>query len=222
MSVQNKLTPLSTTLFIFALCTSYMFISMQSAKYTYVGDYKFILFKVLIVISTIALGFFTTVFSCAVYAIDVRKIKEFVTNFDFTRNHIVQTFLLYISSIWMSLAIAMLPFGHTVYAVGTGAVDVDRTQQLLAVQQTVYSGPYYIFMILTSIFLFIFFVVAGHTYNTRPWGVDAETPENSMKVIANTLKSAVNARPTFGFYFQLDEKDLQKVRQQQQQQSSGD
>ena len=58
MSDSNSyLTPLSTVLFIFSLCTAYMFLSMNGGDYTYVGDYKFILFKVMITISTVAIGF---------------------------------------------------------------------------------------------------------------------------------------------------------------------
>lgn len=201
--MQNNLTPLSTTFFIFALCTSYMFITMNNSSYSYIADYKFILFKILIVISTIALGFFTTVLSCTLYA---TPLKDAIAAYDFTTNHLVQTFLLYISSIWMALAIALLPFNHTVYDAATGAVDVDRTQQLHVVQQTVYSGPYYMFMILMGFFLFVNFVVIGHTYNTSPF--QAKATFGSSKGIAHSLAVGASAQSTFGFYFRLRPSDL--------------
>lgn len=219
--MQNNLTPLSTTFFIFALCTSYMFITMNNAQYSYVADYKYIMFKILIVISTIALGFLTTVFSCSLYAIDNEFVRTLVTNYDFTRNHLVQTFMLYVSSIWMALAIALLPFSHTVYDNSTGTVDVDRTQQLMVVQQTVYSGPYYMLMLLMSVFLFVFFLVVGHTYNQRPW-LDTEQLESAQQMgdggssarIAQALKIGAKAQSTFGCYFRIDENDLRQIGEQ--------
>lgn len=210
--MQSNLTPLSTTFFIFALCTSYMFITMNNASYSYIADYKFILFKILIVISTIALGYLTTLFSCSMYAIDNTFVRNIVVNYDFTTNHIVQTFLIYISSIWMALAIALLPFSHTIYDNSTGAVDIDKTQQLMVVQQTVYSGPYYIFMILMGICLFVFFLVIGHTYNITPWlGGKNNIQNGSSQKIAMTLAKGANAQATFGFYFRLREEDLKEL-----------
>lgn len=212
--MQNNLTPLSTTFFIFALCTSYIFISMNNAEFSYIADYKFILFKIVIIISTIALGFLTTVFSCSIYAIDIPMVRQIITNYDFTTNHIVQTFLLYISSVWMALVMALLPFGHTVFNRTTGAVDSDKTQQLMVVQQTVYSGPYYIFMILMGVFLFIFFVVVGHTYNVTPWLANLENPGTSEGIV-RTLKAGARAQATFGFYFRLSPEDLQQLQSAQ-------
>ena len=197
--MQNNLTPLAIVLYLFALCTSYMFITMNASKYTYTGDYKFILFKTLMLVSIIALGFFITMFSCFIYTLPIPNLK----NVDFTRNHLVQTFLLYISSVWMALAVALLPFGHTVYNNETGSVDESRTTQLAVMHQVVYSGPYYTFMTLFSIFLFVAFVTIGHTYNKKPWTYEDEE-ENSIKNVFSVLKYAMNARSTFGFYFRLE------------------
>lgn len=197
--MQNNLTPLAIVLYLFALCTSYMFIMMNASKYNYTGDYKFILFKTLLLVAIIALGFFITMFSCFIYTLPIPNLK----NIDFTRNHLVQTFLLYISSVWMALAVALLPFGHTVYNNETGSVDESRTTQLAVMHQVVYSGPYYTFMTLFSIFLFVAFVTIGHTYNKKPWTHEDEE-ENSIKNVFSVLKYAMNARSTFGFYFRLE------------------
>lgn len=199
--MQNNLTPLAIVLYLFALCTSYMFITMNASKYTYTGDYKFILFKTLMLVSIIALGFFITMFSCFLYTLPIPNLK----NVDFTRNHIVQTFFLYISSVWMALAVALLPFGHTVYNTDTGTVDENHTMQLAVMHQVVYSGPYYAFMTLFSFFLFVAFVAIGHTYNKKPWTYEPdEKEEQSIKNVFNILKFAMNARSTFGFYFRLE------------------
>lgn len=197
--MQNNLTPLAIVLYLFALCTSYMFITMNASKYTYTGDYKFILFKTLMLVSIIALGFFITMFSCFIYTLPIPNLK----NVDFTRNHLVQTFLLYISSVWMALAVALLPFGHTVYNNETGSVDESRTMQLAVMYQVVYSGPYYTFMTLFSFFLFVAFVAIGHTYNKKPW-THEQKEDNSIKNVFGILKYAMNARSTFGFYFRLE------------------
>ena len=207
--MQNNLTPLAIVLYIFALCTSYMFISLNASKYNYAGDYKFILFKMQILISTIALGFFITLFSCFIYALPFQSIK----NFDITRNHLVQTFLLYFSSVWMALAVALLPFGHTVYNMENGAVDKDLSTQLNIMHQVVYSGPYYAFMVLFSVMLFVAFIAIGHTYNHTPWKyVEGGSSNNgSIRNIFKVFKYALGVRSTFGFYFRLDPDKYEKM-----------
>ena len=205
--MQNNLTPLSIVLFLFALCTSYMFIVMNASTHTYIGDYKFIMFKVIIVISTIALGFFISMFSCFMYTLPLPDIMDY----DLSLNHIVQTFLLYLSSVWMALSIALLPFGHTVYNKNSDAVDEDRTSQLIIVQQVVYATPYYIFMIMLGIFLFVAFIAIGHTYNKTPWRVNTEedAPSGGLTSILTVLKHAFGMRATFGFYFRFDKETQQ-------------
>jgi hypothetical protein len=215
--MQNNLTPLAIVLYLFAICTSYMFITMNASKYSYTGDYKFILFKTLMLVSIIALGFFITTFSCFIYTLPIPNLK----NIDFTRNHLVQTFLLYISSVWMALAVALLPFGHTVYNKETGAVDENRTTQMAVMHQVVYTGPYYTFMTLFSIFLFVAFVAIGHTYNKKPWTYEEEGESGSIKNVFSILKYAMNARSTFGFYFRLDPEQYKQLTDSAGQENGG-
>lgn len=198
MSDSNSyLTPLSTVLFIFSLCTAYMFLAMNGTDYTYVGDYKFILFKVMITISTVAIGFIITITSVAWYSIP--RLSEY----DISKNTVVCTFLMYLSSIWISLAVAMLPFGHTVYIAGTNNIDQERTAQLRAAQQAIYSGPYYILMIFMSVNLFVFALVIGARYFMS--GQNGE--KLSLKTAfggsyADSWKKMMHhLRPTFGCYF---------------------
>ena len=205
--MQNNLTPLAIVLYIFALCTSYMFISLNASKYNYAGDYKFILFKLQILIATIALGFFVTLFSCFVYALPFKSVRSF----DITRNHLVQTFLLYFSSVWMALAVALLPFGHTVYNTESGAMDKDLSTQLNIMHQVVYSGPYYAFMTVFSVMLFVAFVAIGHTYNHTPWKHTEGGTSGSVRNIFKVLKYAMGVRSTFGFYFRLDPDKYEKM-----------
>lgn len=206
--MQNNLTPLSIVLYIFALCTSYMFLTLNASKYNYAGDYKFILFKTQILISIIALGFFTTLFSCFIYALPYSSIKSF----DITRNHLVQTFLLYFSSVWMALAVALLPFGHTVYNTENGSVDKDLSAQMTIMHQVVYSGPYYAFMTLFSVLMFIVFIAIGHTYNHTPWKyVEGDSNNGSIRNIFKVFKYAMGIRSTFGFYFRMDKDKYEKM-----------
>ena len=195
MSDSNSyLTPLSTVLFIFSLCTAYMFLAMNGTDYTYVGDYKFILFKVMITISTVAIGFIITITSVAWYSIPG------LSDYDISKNTVVCTFLMYLSSIWISLAVAMLPFGHTVYIAGTNNIDQDRTAQLNAAQQAIYSGPYHILMIIMSVNLFVFALVIGARYFQS--GNKPSLAKAFGGPYAESWKKMMdNLRPTFGCYF---------------------
>lgn len=187
------LTPLTTVLFIFALCTSYMFLSMNGGDFTYVGDYKFILFKVMIIISTIALGFLVTMTSPAYYMFPI----ETIVQWDMTKNVVVTTFLLYLSSIWLSLAVALLPFGHTVYIGNTNNIDEERTLQLNAIQKTVYSGPYHVLMILMSIGLMVLVIALLYRMH-RAEGSISGTFYDIGEAYSSML-SKLHA--TFGCYF---------------------
>lgn len=189
----SYLTPLSTVLFIFALCTSFMFLSMNGSDYSYVGDYKFILFKVMIVISTIAMGFLLTLTSPAYYMIPFEPILKW----DLTKNVVVSTFLLYLSSIWLSLAVAMLPFGHTVYIGNTNNIDTERTLQLNAVQQTVYSGPYRLLMILMSVGLMWLVVMLM----VRMWMAEGDLSRTFGNIITGYTEMFSKLHATFGCYF---------------------
>lgn len=112
----------------------------------------------------------------------------------------------------MALAVALLPFGHTVYMVDNGAVDKDRTGQLNIMHQVVYTWPYYLFMILFSIMLFVVFVGVGHTYNQTPWkNADGSSSGGSMKQVVKIMKCAMGVRSTFGFYFRLDNDKYKKM-----------
>ena len=209
------LTPIATVMFIFALCTAYMFLAMNASKNVYVGDYKFVLFKVMMVISTIGLGFLATVTSVSYYyfiiswaGADASGAVETLNSYDFTNSGVITTLLLYLSSLWMAVAIALLPFGHTVYNRTDNTIDVDATNQLSAVQQAVYSGPYYVLMVFASLNLFAFFVMISHLpYNPiqalHQHG-DGKTPDAFTKALTIMGKTLAALRPTLGCYFRLD------------------
>lgn len=207
--MQNNLTPLSIVLYIFALCTSYMFLTLNASKYNYAGDYKFILFKSQILISIVALGFFSTLLSCFFYALPYWSIKYFDK---VIRNHLVQTFFLYFSSVWMALAVALLPFGHTVYNTENGAVDKDLSAQMTIMHQVVYSGPYYAFLTLFAVLMFSAFIAIGHTYNHTPWKyVEGDSNNGSIRNIFKIFQYAMSIRSTFGFYFRMDKDKHEKM-----------
>ena len=215
------LTPIATVMFIFALCTAYMFLAMNASKHVYVGDYKFVLFKVMMVISTIGLGFLATVTSVSYYYFIISwagqeaasGAVETLNSYDFTNSGVITTLLLYLSSLWMAVAIALLPFGHTVYNRTDNTIDVDATNQLSAVQQAVYSGPYYVLMVFASLNLFAFFVMISHLpYNpiqVLAAGENADenagkTPNAFTKALTIMGKTLAALRPTLGCYFRLD------------------
>ena len=207
----NYLTPLSMVFFVFAICASFMFISSSSATYSYVGDNKFILFKIMMVISTIAMGYVATVLSVSLYALSSKfgaGVYAVATKFfDFSRNSVVTTVLLYMSSIWLALAIALLPYGHTVYITGTNNIDPSRTKQLVAVQQTVYAMPFYVLLVVMALNLFTVVVVACFLF------CDSDKPSKALLDMSSVYtRSLMAVRPTFGWYFKHDGDKWEKLK----------
>ena len=204
MSDDSYLTPISVVFFVFAVCTSYMFLSANSSKYTYIGDNKFVLFKVMITLSTVALGYVASVMSVSYYSLATcfgsPYTESIFSAMGIFRSRFITTFLLYLSSLWLGLAVAMLPFGHTVYIGNTSNVDMDRTNQLIAVQQTVYALPYYILMCVMSINLMMFIVMCALTY-IHP---SNKTQHTAMHILKIMERSITAVRPTFGWYFRFE------------------
>lgn len=197
------MTPVIVVLFVLALCTTYVYIAMQASTYVYVGDYKFVMFKVMMVVSIIAMGYLTTMLSYSYKNLPFigEKLAEAVLNMmeDHEGKHrIARTFLEYLSGIWFVFAVALLPFGHTVHVAGTQQIDVDRTSQLLMMHQTIYSGPYFLMMLAFSLHLFLFFFAIGN-YNERLSGERGDDTDFSH--LPTPLTDVMKIVPTCGWFF---------------------
>jgi hypothetical protein len=211
MSTTSYLTPLSMVFFVFAICASYMFITSSSAKYAYIGDSKFIIFKTMMLISTIAMGYVITIASVSLYVIASKfgaPVFSIVSKvLDFTRNSAFSTLLLYMSSIWLGLAVALLPYGHTVYIAGTNNIDPSRTKQLVAVQQTVYAMPFWVLLFTMGVSLMFFIILSCFMF------VGTTKPSDAILNTGATFgKALTGIRPTMGWYFRFDSDKWDKIK----------
>ena len=210
------MTPVIVILFMLALCTSYVYIAMNASNLTYVGDYKFVMFKLMMVVSIIAMGYLSTLFSvCYAHLPFVgptiaNGLKMFFEqpasneHGGVPTNTLVRTFLEYLSGVWFILAVALLPFGHTVFQTGTQNIDVDRTNQLKMIYQTVYSGPYYFITLVFSVHLFLlFFALANSNHVLQGIG---EKGEGAHRSVGGSLKDcALKITPTCGWFFYIQD-----------------
>ena len=225
------MTPIIVILFVLALCTSYVFIMMNSGKLIYVGDYKFVMFKLMIIVSIVAMGYFITWFSVCyenlplvgpAIARSAKSLMRRTGSDGAMQNTIFRTFLEYASGVWFVLAIALLPFGHSVYKTGTQEIDKDRSYQLLTAQQAIYSGPYYFFTIIFCLhILFIFMVVANSnmpdhvrknlntaTNNSTLFQSSSNADIGESNPFVN-LSKVKNIMPTCGWFFYISDTSKQ-------------
>ena len=68
----------------------------------------------------------------------------------------------------IAIAFALLPYGHTVFDRSTGAVDRERTRQILILHRLVYGLPYYILLIAFMFTSFLFVVGLGEVNAPDP------------------------------------------------------
>lgn len=211
------MTPVIVILFVLALCTSYVYIAMNASTLTYVGDYKFVMFKTMMVVSIIAMGYLSTWFSVCYANLPIvgpKVANGLKTLFEkpaseedggVPTNTVMRTFLEYLSGVWFILAVALLPFGHTVFETGTQNIDMDRTNQLKMIYQTVYAGPYYFMTLIFSVHLFlVFFALGNSNHKLQGVGEDGEGPEGGIEGALSALtKFSGEITPTCGWFFYI-------------------
>ena len=198
------MTPIIIILFLLGLITAYVFIALNQSKYTFSGDYKFVMFKFAILISTIALGFLTTAFSPYIESFPMigSKIAGLYRIVDY---NVIKKIILYISCLWFIFAIALLPFGHTIISTETGIVDNDRTKQLTIFYSAIYTTPYYILFTLFSLNLFFFIVSLSDWNHAKSYeGELGEKNETFNDYFQKVKQKMENIKPTLGFYFHRD------------------
>ena len=199
VNTDEGIPPILVVLLLVGLFTAYLFLSFSHAQYAYAGDYPFVFTKLGVLLSIIALGYFTTLFS------------PFVSLFPFGAKHItkimrlfslqwVRQLFMYISGIWFIAALALLPFGHSVVDTNTGALDRERTRQLMIFYRVVYASPYYFVMVAFSLSLFFMIIALGNWNNTI-----SPPTKDFRDVFRDSYKAT---RATLGFYFRgLDFED---------------
>jgi hypothetical protein len=201
-SASTGIDSLTCVLFLTAIVTSYLFVSFNQASYSYAGDYTFIFKKMAIIISTISLGYFTTL--CFPLIKQIPKGDILYSGIDgLFSSTVVQTILKYISTVWFIIAIALLPYGHSVINTETHELDDERTEQLKMFYSVFYAIPYYVLFITFSICMVFVVVAFGEISRAR-----SEEDGESMGQILSTSYSGI--RSTVGFYFKHDATDAQE------------
>jgi hypothetical protein len=158
------MTPVIIIVFLTGLFGSYMYLFFQSGSRSYGGDRSFVITKLGIALSTIALGYFTTLFSAMSVkfpslGLDLDQFVGMLMRLFEVR--FVREFLTYVSALWFTSAIALLPYGHTVFDRSTGAVDRERTRQILILHRLVYGLPYYMLLVAFMFSSFLFVIGLG-------------------------------------------------------------
>ena len=212
--------PSVVIVFLLGLITAYLFIAFQARKYVFSSDYTFLFFKFGMVISTIALGYFTTLF-----APFIENCPWIGPTFHTGLTNAMESshcrlFLKMLSGIWFCFAMALLPFGHTIINAETQDVDRERTQQLQMFYRTIYAVPYYLMMIVFSLNFFMFVVAIGMS-NDKDSGdgdmgeqagggesdtVRPRTPKHNLGGGASSIGEALRTSfttitPTIGWFF---------------------
>jgi len=180
----------TVVLFLTSMITSFLYISFNQTKYTYTGEYTFVFKKISIIFSTISLGYFNTLFFPF-----IKKIPYGDTIYDgissIMDSKVVQKILQQISTFWFIIAIALLPYGHSVINIETNQLDIKRTEQLNNFYSVFYSLPYYIIFIIFSIIMLCFVITLGEI-TKQP------DDENLGQILQTSYKGL---KSTVGFYF---------------------
>ena len=115
-------------LLLFGVFVAYTYIGFQTSKFHYASDFTYVLFKFRILLGTVAMGYFAAILS------------NFYSSFPFIGTYLdaftgvvsvgfVRNLLALISTIWITFALAMLPFNHTVFNVEDDSINEERTKK---------------------------------------------------------------------------------------------
>ena len=176
--------------FLTSMITSFLYISFNQTKYTYTGEYTFVFKKLAIIFATISIGYLNTIFFPC-----IKKIPHGDTIYNglsyVLESKIIQNLLKQISTLWLIIALALLPYGHTVINVETNDLNKERTDQLNNFYSVFYIIPYYLIFIIFSIIMVCFIISIGEV---------TKQPDNEN--IRELLESSYNGiQSTVGFYF---------------------
>ena len=96
----------------------------------------------------------------------------------------------------MILAVALLPYGHSVVDTSTGELDSERTDQLTIFYSVLYGMPYFVLQIVFALTMVLAAVAIGDSFR-KVGQSEGTTP----KFHETLRKSFADIRPTIGFYF---------------------
>lgn len=190
-------------LMLFGVFVAYTYIGFQTSKFHYASDFTYVLFKFRILLGTVALGYFATMLSN--FYISFPLIGTYLDAFTSVVSvGFVRNLLAMISTIWITFALAMLPFNHTVFNVEDDSINEERTKSLTELHHMVYGIPFYVMFVVFSLNLFFFLIaLCVRDEEVKSWA-DSEGDEGGWMRFPPLKKLAENwkkVRPTLGFHF---------------------
>ena len=191
-------------LLLFGVFVAYTFIGFQTSKFHYAADFDYVMFKFRVLLGTVALGYFGAILSnfhdkLPLIGRYVNALANVVA-VDFVRNLIAL-----ISMIWITFALAMLPFNHTVFNVEDGSINEERTKSLTQLHQLVYGMPFYALFVIFSLNLFFFILaICVRDEEIEEW-TDGGEGWTSFPPLKKLSANWQNIRPTLGFHFYVPE-----------------
>jgi hypothetical protein len=189
--------PIVIVMALMGMFASYIYVLFSQSKFTYAADHRFVFKKISSIISIIALGYFITLFFPALSKLHTAaKLYEAIDRCMDS----LSPFLKYLSAVWFIMAIALLPFGHSVVNVETNILDEQKTQQLDAFYSVFYASPYYFFQLSFSVILLLVAITVGESFRTNSEDT-AESDGDSLSIAKTIRKSYNEIRPTLGFFF---------------------
>lgn len=173
---------------------SYTILLYSARTYRMASDYTFFFYKLAIILAVIGMGYFSTLFSLfheyvpKIYGqVAVVRFFKILKYFDYP--------FMIISCMWLTVAIALLPYGPVVVHNDTETVDQEKTAALYSVYQAVYVYPFVIMLVVFFLNATIFLAACG----------DHTSPYNQTKInLDEVYRKFRTINPMFGFYFNTD------------------
>ena len=186
---------------LLGIFTAYAYIAFQSQTNHHAADFKFILFKTTIIVSTMSIGYFSFLLSgnqakFPIIGSYVAAIQEVVTV------PAIRQIVVFVSAVWFVLALSLLPFNHTVYNTLDDSVNAARTAQITTMHRLVYAVPFYIIFVVFSINLFftLIAVCVRDTENVE-WGESDDRRYRKHPVLRKIQSNWKNMNMNVGFFF---------------------
>ena len=190
----------STVLNAFAIITSIVFIVMSSFQKNVVGDISFAYHKTLLFVFTIVAGYFTFTLGDG----DVTRNLYLLPGLGIGDQGIFDTIFMaipflsmilqFLSTLWMAMAIGLLPLGHTIVIPESGETDEKMSMQLMTLYRIIYVYPFQIltFLLAVTVSLFIWKVLYSYMVDSKNL--------DSASVLTNVLRKLKSTKEVTGFF----------------------
>lgn len=202
---QYSMDTFTIVIILIGIFTAYTFIAFQSQAYKYVGDFRYIMLKTGIIISTISVGYFS--FLLSGHQRKFPLIGPYVASLqEAVAVPIIRKLVLLISAVWFALAVSLLPFNHTVYNAADTTINEPRTRQLMTAHRIVYTAPFYILFIILMFNLFFMLVaLCLRDEENAEWFANSEAKYAEHPVLKKITSNWKHMNMNVGFFFDRPE-----------------